>query len=62
MLSGSGGTANGTYDVLTSTNVGTPLTNWTDLASSNFNGSGHFSFSIPVSTNPPVQFFRIRVP
>jgi hypothetical protein len=62
VLSGHGGAAGGTYDVLTATNAATPLTNWTDLGAFSFNGSGNFSNSIPVSTNPPNEFFRIRVP
>jgi hypothetical protein len=62
VLSGSGGTPNLTYDVLETTNVATPLTNWTDLGTFNFSGTGSFSNSIPVSTSPPNMFYRIRVP
>ena len=62
VLSGIGGPANGTYYVLTSTNVATPLTNWTALATNTFDGSGAFSFTNAISPTSPQQFFLLKVP
>lgn len=61
ILSGSGGPANGTYHVLTSTNVATPLASWTVLTNGVFDGGGNF-----LSTNAvggaAQQFYIIKQP
>lgn len=62
VLSGSGGTATGTYHVLTSTNIAAHLSTWTTNASGTFDGGGNFSNSIPVSTSEPARFFVIKTP
>ena len=51
----------GTYHVLAATNLLLPLTNWTVLANGSFDGSGKFSFTNEMGTNP-LQFFLLRVP
>jgi hypothetical protein len=56
------GTPNGTYSVLTSTNVAAPLSTWVTNTTGNFNGAGAFSNSIPVSGTLPQQFFNIKQP
>lgn len=60
-ISGSGGTPNGNYHVLTSTNVALPLANWTVIATNSFDGSGNFNFVETVG-GVPQQFYRISVP
>lgn len=62
ILSGTGGPANGTYYVLTSTNIAIPLTNWTALVTNTFDGSGGFSFTNAVNPASPQQFFTLQVP
>ncbi|MGA2556362.1 MAG: immunoglobulin domain-containing protein, partial [Verrucomicrobiota bacterium] len=62
ILSGTGGTPGGGYTCLTTTNVAAPLSAWTTNSQGTCNGSGAFSLSIPVVTNPPAQFFQIRMP
>jgi hypothetical protein len=53
--------AGGTYHLLTSTNIATPLSNWTVLTSGSFNGSGNFSSTNSVGTNSQ-RFYMLRVP
>jgi autotransporter-associated beta strand protein len=60
-INGSGGAPGGPYTVVTSTNVTLNLTNWVTVGSSNFNGSGNFSFSGATTTNKQ-QFYAIEVP
>jgi hypothetical protein len=60
IFSGTGGTANGSYAVLTSTNIATPLINWTSLVTNNFDGAGAFSVTNAISAGTPQQFFTIK--
>jgi autotransporter-associated beta strand protein len=62
VLSGTGGAPGGLYHILTSTNVATPLTNWTALATNNFDGSGAFSYTNTIAPGTPQQFFLLQVP
>jgi hypothetical protein len=61
-FSGTGGGANGTYYVLTTSNVALPLSNWSRLATNQFNGSGGFDFSFAIGANQAGQFFRLHAP
>jgi fibronectin-binding autotransporter adhesin len=45
VISGTNGPANGTYLVLSSTNLASPLSNWSAIATNTFSGSGTFSFT-----------------
>jgi hypothetical protein len=60
IFSGTGGTISGTYYVLTTTNVTTPLINWTVLMTNTFDGSGGFSVTNGITPNIPHQFFIIK--
>jgi fibronectin-binding autotransporter adhesin len=60
IFSGTGGTTNGTYYVLTSTNLATPLTNWTTNSTSTFDGAGAFSVTNAISPTVPKQFYIIQ--
>jgi hypothetical protein len=62
VFSGTGGTANGTYSVLTATNLTTPVTNWTVLLSSNFDGAGAFSVTTAITPGVPQKFYLLRTP
>jgi hypothetical protein len=62
ILSGSGGVANGTYYVLTATNLGTPLSNWTPITTNQFSASGNFAITNPVSSSTPQQLYRLMLP
>jgi autotransporter-associated beta strand protein len=63
ILTGNGGAAPGSgYTLLTTTNVATPLANWTTNATGTLDGSGMFSNSIPINTSEPARFFDVRTP
>jgi hypothetical protein len=62
IFSGTGGTANASYSVLTTTNLVTPLSNWTLLSTGSFDGSGAFSVTNPISSGTAQSFYTIRTP
>jgi len=62
VLSASGGVAGGTLRVLTSTNIATPLANWTVSATGNFDGSGQFSVTNAIAPGVPERFFILQAP
>ena len=62
IFSGTGGTAFGTYYVLTSTNLATPLANWTPLSTNSFDGSGNFSVTNAINPGNPRQFYLLKTP
>ena len=49
-------------DVLFSTNVAIPLTNWTVLGAATEISSGYYQFTDPQATNGPCRFYRVRSP
>lgn len=61
VMSGTGGTTNGTYYVLTSTNLLAPVSQWTPVSTNQFDGQGQFIFTNPISTNTS-QFFILKQP
>lgn len=56
------GPANGTYVVLTTTNVAQALSQWQPLATNSFNGSGQLNFTNTVDLAVPSRCYRVRVP
>lgn len=58
---GSNGVPGWPYYILSSTNVGTPLSNWTPLFSNSFDGYGNFSFTNNPGSNSQ-QFFILQLP
>jgi len=52
----------GTYHVLTSTNVATPLTNWTVLTNGTFDDSGNFNVTNAIDATQSRSFYLLRVP
>jgi autotransporter-associated beta strand protein len=61
-LTGTNGSPNAQFVVLTSTNIVTPVTNWTRLLTNNFNVGGSFNLNFAVPTNRPQQYFRLLLP
>ena len=59
IFSGTGGPDNGTYYVLTSTNLLTPLSSWTPITTNSFNSSGGFSVTNSLSAGPH-RYFIIK--
>src|SRR5208282_5756934 len=62
ILSGVGGTNNGTYYVLTATNLTLPLTNWTRITTNQFDNLGGFIFTNAAQTNAPQLFYILEQP
>ncbi len=62
VFSGTGGASGGSYRVLTSTNLMLPLASWVPVSTNNFDASGNFSFTNPVSAGPHQQFFIVKQP
>jgi hypothetical protein len=61
-ISGSGGTPGGGFTVLTNASLTVPVASWGVATTGNFDGSGNYSVSIPVSPASPRLFYTIRVP
>jgi len=62
ILSGVGGTNATTYYVLTSSNLVTPLTLWTPIATNQFDSQGQFIFTNTAPTNTPQLFYILQLP
>ena len=58
-MSGSNGAPLGNYYVLSSTNLALPLANWTRVATNQYDASGKFIFTNPISANQQ-NFFRLQ--
>jgi hypothetical protein len=62
MFSGTNGLAGGAYAIWSSTNLATPLSNWTQAGSGYFDGNGNFSITNVINSNETQQFFMLRQP
>jgi pectate lyase len=60
ILRGTNGDAGAPFQLLASTNLSVPRSNWTVLGTFNFDGSGNFNFTNPISPGAPQRFFCIR--
>ena len=61
-MTGSGGTPNYAYDIVTSTDVTAPLSSWTVVYTGVTDGTGAVSISIPVAPGSLAGYFRLRMP
>jgi hypothetical protein len=59
--SGSGGPTNGTYYLLSSTNLTSPLTGWTRLSTNQFDANGNFNITNSLNKNFRQDFFRLQI-
>src|SRR5262249_10707520 len=62
IFSGTGGVASVNFALLGSTNLSTPLSNWSPLLTNQFDGSGNFNFTNPMNPNQPQSFYLLRSP
>ncbi len=62
VFTGTGGIAGSNVYVLASTNISTPLSNWTRLLTNQFDGSGSFNVTSTLDPNSPQNFFRLKLP
>jgi pectate lyase len=61
VLRGTNGPANGAFDLLATTNLVFPISQWGEVASDNFDAGGQFDLTNPVAPGTVSQFFRLRV-
>jgi hypothetical protein len=59
IFGGTGGAANGSFVVLSATNVTMPLPNWIPVSTNPFDASGDFLFTNPINPTQPQEFFRL---
>jgi hypothetical protein len=62
ILSGTSGLSNGTYLVLISSNLLTPPSLWTPIATNQFDSDGNFIFTNTAQTNAPQLFYLLQLP
>jgi len=62
VFSGTGGVPGGGYVILSSTDISTDVSTWTPVASGNFDNTGAFSVSIPVSLTSAAQYYVLELP
>ena len=61
VVSGTGPT-NETYYVVTSTNVASPISVWSRVATNQFTGAGTFSYTNAINPALPQSYFRLQLP
>jgi autotransporter-associated beta strand protein len=62
ILNAIGGPPNSTVYIQTSTNITSPLSQWTRLATNQFDGSGQLSFTNTINPNTPQAFYLLQLP
>jgi autotransporter-associated beta strand protein len=60
VFSGTNGTPNAQYVLLTTANLATPLPDWVALATNSFDGNGNFSVTNAINPGTRQQFFSIE--
>lgn len=60
VISGVGGNPNGSYLIVTSTNLTLPINLWLPLVTNAFNSSGAFTDEILMNSNVPATFFLLK--
>jgi hypothetical protein len=61
-LSGTNGIPGWPVVLLTATNLSTPLSQWTPVATNQFDANGNFSFTIGPGPGAPQQFYLLETP
>jgi len=61
-LQGAGASAGGSFQILATTNLLTPPTNWVSILATNFDNRGNFNVALPVTPGEPQSFYLISVP
>ena len=62
VLQGAGASAGGSFQILATTNLLTPPTNWVSILATNFDRRGNFNVPLPVNPGEPQSFYLISVP
>jgi len=61
VIQGVGGTSNGTYDVLASTDLTIPVASWNSIGTFNFDANGDFICTNPIPDGTDFEFFAVHV-
>jgi hypothetical protein len=61
-MRGIGGSPGGQFNILNSSSLLTPVSNWTVVATGNFDSSGNFSSSFPIIGSAAASFFLLELP
>jgi hypothetical protein len=62
LISGTGGPPNGIYYVVTCTDIGLIMGNWTRISTNQFDAGGGFVFTNALDRSTPQRFFRLSLP
>jgi hypothetical protein len=62
VFSGNSGVGYASYYLLGSTNLATPVTNWTRLLTNQFDAGGNFNFTNPMAPSAPQSFYQLQIP
>ncbi|HTR40477.1 MAG TPA: hypothetical protein VMH87_02515, partial [Pseudomonadales bacterium] len=62
IFNGTNGTPGNPFWILSSTNVSTPLPQWTSVYTNNFGSNGQFSYTNTPHAGEPQRFFILRLP
>ena len=60
IFSGTGGVTNGSYVLLSSTNVALPLVDWIPVSTNPFDANGNFMLTNPINPSQPREFYRLQ--
>ena len=61
VFAGTGGMPGWTFQVLSTTNLDAPLSNWFVTGTNTFDATGNFRLTNQIDTNVPQQFYRLRL-
>jgi beta-galactosidase len=62
VASGTGGQTNGSYFVLTTTNLTLPAALWVRAVTNAFDAAGGFAFTNPIDPTAPQRYYRLQLP
>ena len=62
IFSGTGGLSNGTFTVLSATNLALPLPDWIPVSTNPFDASGNCLGTNPINPALPKEFYRLKLP
>ena len=60
VFNGTNGLAYGAYTILSSTNIATPLTNWTQVGSGYFDANGNCSATNAINSSETMRYYLLR--
>ena len=62
VIVGTGGPPGGTYNLMVSTNSALPISQWTPMATNQFDTGGSFRYTNAINANFPTRFFCVALP